>query len=486
MKLRKFLMVLGLGFLLACGGSGGAPQTEGNAESAPEKSSEPVKEPGPQPLAVFLVTGQTEGRLEPCGCSKNPAGGLSRREGIASALKEEFPDSPVVFLETGSFLSYRNPAAHVFNATLVDWMGHAGYVATGVGDTDLIQGLDHFHEQIADLGIHYLSANIEKDGEQVFPGSTTFVLPANDGGEAVHVGLIGLSGPVHSPKFEMHESLSFGDPALAAQEEYNTLTQPADGSPAPDLVFLLGTLHPDDARPVVQAVPNADMYAFSADMVVTQQIQKAGLKGSPLFYTGDLGRRMFEFLLFRDGEGYRWAYRNLYLGEGVPESPHWDQRVQATIAEANEVNKRLLTGHKVEKKPGDRAYFKGGDCASCHPQAVKVWQESRHAGAMKTLVIKNQDYNPECLPCHTTGMGQWDGFVTPEETPHRINVQCESCHGPRDGHPVFERELRAAKKQVPVDPATRGEELCRSCHTEADSPEFTFEAYWPKIAHGRE
>ena len=56
----------------------------------------------------------------------------------------------------------------------------------------------------------------------------------------------------------------------------------------------------------------------------------------------------------------------------------------------------------------------------------------------------------------------------------RINVGCESCHGPGEQHSLNPkvRTLFAAKDQ------------CLQCHDRENSPAFEYATYWSKIVHG--
>ena len=116
-------------------------------------------------------------------------------------------------------------------------------------------------------------------------------------------------------------------------------------------------------------------------------------------------------------------------------------------------------------------------------------EKSRHAHAFATLKKEGKHFDPECLECHVVGLKPWQppedtdpqfkkweglvGFLSPELTPHMMNVQCENCHGPR-GRICWTR-IRSFRFPTP--------ETCVSCHHGSHSPLFDFEKYWPKIQH---
>ena len=127
------------------------------------------------------------------------------------------------------------------------------------------------------------------------------------------------------------------------------------------------------------------------------------------------------------------------------------------------------------RDPDDGGYYTGyGECARCHPDETRSWLETKHADAFKTLVMRSQDYNPECIPCHATGFGFTGGFTMPGETLDMEGVQCEMCHGPGGNH---------VEDQSVLLPMEVDESVCRQCHTEEKSPQFDFDTYYIPIAH---
>ena len=94
-------------------------------------------------------------------------------------------------------------------------------------------------------------------------------------------------------------------------------------------------------------------------------------------------------------------------------------------------------------------------CRSCHPEIYEKWNDTPHAKAFLTLRQEGEEYNPECVGCHTTGYNE-GGFISIDETPSLHNVQCEACHGPSSRHV-------ATKGDAPL--TAQDESVCRRCHT---------------------
>ncbi len=120
-------------------------------------------------------------------------------------------------------------------------------------------------------------------------------------------------------------------------------------------------------------------------------------------------------------------------------------------------------------------YVGSASCAACHPGPSEVWASSRHASARDILVQRGRGYDPDCLPCHVTGMLHPGGFSGMKQTPELGRVGCEACHGPASDH--------LAAPERPYGSLSAGPESCVACHSHDSSPDFRWDTYWPELAH---
>lgn len=114
-------------------------------------------------------------------------------------------------------------------------------------------------------------------------------------------------------------------------------------------------------------------------------------------------------------------------------------------------------------------------CGVCHPQSAVLWPETAHAAAHDTLVGAQRAFDPSCLRCHATGWAHPGGYNGRAETAQLRAVGCEACHGPASDHV---KSPGSGYGRLPRGPAA-----CLPCHTEDNSPDFSFDAYWPRVAH---
>lgn len=133
-------------------------------------------------------------------------------------------------------------------------------------------------------------------------------------------------------------------------------------------------------------------------------------------------------------------------------------------------NQLLAQAQAQAQARADRGMYIGArSCEYCHAEISHEWGNSRHAKAIESLISRKKEYDPECLPCHVTGMENKDvvgRFVSMTESPGMAGVQCESCHGPGIRHAQRPEKIKLEK--VTVD-------TCRQCHTTDTDPGFDYE-----------
>lgn len=122
-------------------------------------------------------------------------------------------------------------------------------------------------------------------------------------------------------------------------------------------------------------------------------------------------------------------------------------------------------------------------CLICHEAQYVSWSVTPHAHAWETLQIKGEDFNGECVQCHSLGFNEAQGYSVQKnpktgKTIARVpeflqNVQCENCHGIGGAH--------LAKEDM-LEPK-RLEKTCLTCHTEKFSLHFDFAERLKKVNH---
>lgn len=175
---------------------------------------------------------------------------------------------------------------------------------------------------------------------------------------------------------------------------------------------------------------------------------------------------------------------NWYEGGLLPILPEAsdDKDVYALVDNYKNNLKKLQSGESVDiTKVQGPIYATYQYCSQCHQKQYEVWSKSAHAKAWETLVKKHQEYNLECVACHSVGFKDKRGYGTALTDLQRTveiqgvkkifdykTVQCENCHGARSTHP-FDKTTGLKK----VSSST-----CVACHDPKNSPNFNITTYW--------
>ncbi len=146
-----------------------------------------------------------------------------------------------------------------------------------------------------------------------------------------------------------------------------------------------------------------------------------------------------------------------------------------------------FTTVQASEKTETKAVYVGDNektCKVCHAEQVKTFTTLKKAKAF-SLLKEDEKKNASCVKCHVTGYGEEGGFVSLENTPKLINVQCEACHGPASLHlkvSITDKEKRKATVKMPKKAD------CEKCHNK-ESPDFKgfdYEKYLAQIKHWKD
>ena len=157
----------------------------------------------------------------------------------------------------------------------------------------------------------------------------------------------------------------------------------------------------------------------------------------------------------------------------------------------------FLTGEGLLAQKFD--YVGPGKCKKCHNkpekgQQYKIWSESLHANAMKTLSgEKARAYANEhnivdpakdlgCLKCHSTAGNVAESLrtsITIEQ-----GVSCESCHGPGSGY-ITNAVMKDRELSIKNGLVLPTRQVCEQCHNNYNPffKPFDYDEMVKKIAH---
>ena len=467
------------------------------------------------PLLVTIVaTAEVKGTPEPCGCTSDPLGDVSR---VATLAKGG------LWIDAGS-LSYnreelsaeRRPQADATAAALARIYGGAG-AEVGLGADDLPPG-----------------ARLQPARQACNARGLPLTAPRMRIVDGVKIGVFGVVAPARvAPR-------KAGDPVAAARRAVAQLTR--QGA---QVIVALAGMNRVETRALVRAVPGIRFAIVGAEvgdgmsepepvgdgwLMAPADLARFAVKltvevkgpGSLTLAPGAAGRkRELErtdkriatlraqlsewkkdatadagFVAARQQELEALVAARQQLASGPPPPPptgnwfsyelvpmrHTIARDPAVAGELRELARAIgranLTAAAGRPSPaaeaGAPSYVGDSACAGCHKPAVEFWKKTVHAQAWKTLVDVDKQYNYDCIGCHVTGWEKPGGVnLATVEKRALVDVQCEVCHGPGSAH-VAEAGLDEPRT-LTRKPAER---FCAdNCHTREHSDTFALVPY---------
>lgn len=488
-----------------------ASVSETQAATAPVAPVARLKFPDwPRPEAAIVVTGEQHGYFEPCGCTANQLGGMSRRANLFAQL--ESLGWTVRGIEIGGMSRRTGLQAQMKLETTLAALRELKYVAMGLGIDELRLGPEYLlaqHLTDGDIPLKFLGANL------VFFGARDLGTPLPHAVVDVGKVRLGITSVMSDsirraliPEMTAEEAasadLSFMDPTAALQEVMATFD--SEGV-THRVVISHATL--DESRQLARDFPAIDVIA-AAEGFGDGEPQPELIGTVRMLQVGEKGRAAGVLGIYPDDPESPVRFELVTLNDRIKdESPaitRLMQRYQDRLKqEAVAVSTDAVT------HPSGATFVGAQKCGECHTQALEIWKATPHAHALESLNPANgrkgherlhgvdRSYDPECIACHVTGWNPQEyvrftsGFVnvefaaTDDEKLLQSLLggnQCENCHGPGSRHVelIESGDTAGAAKEVRV-PLAQADASCRVCHDLDNSPNFSFDEYWDQVKH---
>ncbi len=368
-------------------------------------------------------------------------------------------------MDAGDFFGVQGEQDSLKSGYMVHAMDLLGYDVVTLGEREFNFGQQYLLDSFKKTKIDVVSANIVYTDTKK-PFVKPYVIRKVCNVRVAFTGLISIDSKLRQLPGE--RALEILDPVETAKKLVPELKGKAD------VIVLLSHLGLTAGQQLTVQVPGIDVMVFGhqaglfRSIVKTQEVitLRGGQQGQyiPQLHLAVEGGKITSF----DGEV-------VILDDKVPAD---DTMNRAVDAFSNELNEKFAQKNEVDAKrqeeltkaqmAGDH-YLGEKTCRRCHEMEYQMYASQTHAHAFETLVKNQRDATPECLPCHVVGMGSAGGFVTRQATPDLVNVQCENCHGMGTRHPQAD--------------AIVGPDVCMTCHTAAQSPNFQYDEMVAKIVH---
>lgn len=391
-------------------------------------------------------------------------GGLPRR---ATYLTAQGAGKTALRVDNGDLTEAGGRQDELKAETLLRFFNTFHYSAVNLGEKDYALGLSHLLYLRALAEVPLLSANVvfRGTGQPLFAAYTLADLEV--AGQPLKAALIGVLAEQFAPELEMTV------PELEVQPVADVLERLGGELPRQaDLFVLLYHGPREEAQVLAPQFPW--LHVLVAAHVSEDPIEP--LKSGPtlIVHAGEKAKFLGGVAIGRDQAG------RVQVAALPPVEMGPDLADEATARGLlndylEKVKAEDLLGKMLRRAPPNGGRFAGTPaCQSCHEEAHRLWQGTRHAQAYASLQKVGHDFDPDCVGCHVVGLAYEGGFVDLPTTPGLADVGCESCHGPLAAH-------AAGEGAPPLLQA--GEAACQTCHTPDHSPGFDFGPYWEKVRH---
>jgi len=417
--------------------------------------------PKPSPRVILLFTGEQDGYLLPCGCTKGMLGGIDRRATTIRKIRAE--GAPVLILDNGGFIDGVLEQPRLRRTFLLQAMQAMGWTVTGVGRFDLQAGVRRFISACAATSLPVVCANVlDLDGSRLFPADK--ILVAN----GVRIGVTAVLDPeLIEAASPVRREVLFAEPADKLAEVLTSWRSKTD------LKVLLYHGHYQRAAELAKALPDFDLIisGFKNDLEVKQM---ARVGKTSIVITGVQGKYLGRVDVADTNPPAFSRARSIPLSPEIEK----DEDMLAMITLYRSIlgdRWEDLVVKRKKRHPSGVRFVASRLCGACHKAAWEKHKETEHYHAMQTLKDDGSNTDPECVYCHVVGLDYLSGFKDMRRTPQHGFVGCDSCHGPGEEH-MLNPVMETAPKAEP-------ELCCLSCHNVEHSPKFDYETYWPKVEH---
>ena len=375
----------------------------------------------------------------------------------------KFPTGFVV--DSGDFFGATGEQDSLKSGYMVHAMDLLGYDVVTLGEREFNFGQQFLLDAFKKTKIDVVSANIVYDDTKK-PFAKPYVIRKVCNVRFAFTGLIAKESRIRQMPNE--RALEILDPVETAKKLIPELRGKAD------VIVLLSHLGLTQGQQLIVAVPGIDVMVFGHQAGLFRSIVKT--QDVITLRSGERGQYIPQLHLTVDG-GKIASFDGdvVILDDKVPADDTMNRAVDSfsdelnkRFANANEADAALQAQRTQAQMAGDR-YLGEKTCRRCHEMEYQMYTSQMHAHAFETLVKNQRDATPECLPCHVVGMGQAGGFASRQGTPDLVNVQCENCHGMGTRHPQTD--------------SIAGPDVCMTCHTPAQSPNFQYDEMVAKIVH---
>ena len=403
----------------------------------------------------FLISADTAGWIEPCGCTTKQSGGLPRRGSMVKAMREK---QPTVVLDCGGAAAGVSDYHRLKLESIMAGEAAMDLVAHNIGGSEAAFGSTILQQIVDEQIVPVFSTNVcDQDGKPI--GEKVKWVSAG-GNRIVVLGVM-------DPRFSS-DQMQVLPPQQAILDAMEGLKEEPDG------IVVLAYLPRQALMDLAKALPEVDVIVGGP----TGQTVSPTRVGAVLVTSATNKGKFLVQLDYDPQRAERFDATVVELDESWSDDEEqivnlktYHERLADKDFESPSTGVKKSVAALMDSKD---QFVGNAKCQTCHVADCQHYTTTKHSVAWATLVNKDSQVDPYCQQCHTTGYGSELGFVSIKKSPDLFNVGCESCHGPSSRH----------CEKTSIKTVYDARDQCLQCHDRENSPLFNYELYWPKILHG--
>jgi len=370
-------------------------------------------------------------------------------------------------VDSGDFFGMAGEQDSLKSAFMVDAMNRLGYDVVTLGEREFNFGQAFLLNTFKKTKIEVVSANLVY-ADTKKPFVKPYVIKRMCNARVAFFGLIGNDMKVRTILSD--RPLEIKDPLATAKALVPELRKKAD------IVVLLSHIGLTEGQRLTLEVPGIDVMVFGHQPGLFRELAKTNNVINTR--AGERGQYIPGIhLVVEDGKISSYDGDVVTLDDKVPADDEMNRSVDTFNDEMNRRFASATPASSSPQAPGPPSvtedhYLGEKNCRRCHEAEYQMYSSQQHAIAFATLTKNQRDASPECLPCHVVGYRQPGGFASKQTTPELVNVQCENCHGMGTKHPD------KGDATVVVGP-----DVCLTCHTHEQNPNFDYDEALKHIVH---
>ncbi len=414
---------------------------------------------------VLLFFGEEQGALAPCGCFEGQLGGISRRDTFLKGYKTQ--GISAIAVSTGDLIKTSERQEEIKMEYLFAAMKEMGCILHNLGEKDFEIGLPALSFASQTNTIDFLCGNIEINSPFPLKYKKYLLKELPEFNVPLKIAFLSIISE-SLIKEHLLDFIRVYDPVQSLTPVINQIKGKAD------LIVLISHAPMEESVEIAEIFPEIGL-VITGHGIEDPIESLMYVNNTPLLSHGIGGK----YVAVADYVVKNGTIRNTSV-DIVPLDDKYaaSEGMQALLKQYQQTLKAEDLLNNLPKLPLEDGNFYIGSlaCGTCHKKIHAHWSNTSHQKAYTTLSDSGQQYDPECISCHTVGFGYVSGFANYETNRNLAHVGCESCHGAGGNH----------IKNITDSYGKVNENGCLECHNSDHSPKFQYPKYWEKIKHPKE